>query len=80
MRSREEIEARRNIIALSINPVISGLYDDCVKATKGMSPSSAFNLSMSIGNAEMSQYSMAIAKAVRWHRVLVRDYNIPEIE
>ena len=73
-RSRQEIEARRDIVAASLDIGLTMAYDDAEKATRGMSPSSAFSLANRMLAGE--SHCLAVAKAVRWQRVLDRDYPV----
>lgn len=75
MRPKNEIEARINLVAQASDRSITMAFDEAIDATKRMSPSSAFSLAFSIAKQTLdSSQSTAVAKAVRWQRVLERDY------
>jgi len=76
MRTKEEIEARISLVDNSNDILLTSLFDDCLKATEGMSPSAAFRLASLKARAEgcSSLTALAVAKAVRWKRILERDY------
>lgn len=74
MRAKKEIEARIDLVKTAPDFDLTSVFDEAEEATKKMSPSSAFILALKIGGNLGSGKALAIAKAVRWQRVLERDY------
>ena len=74
VRSRREIESRRDLVACSPEMRITLAYDEAEAATRGMSPSAAYSLALQIASNLGQSGAIAVAKAVRWQRVLDRDY------
>lgn len=68
MRTSAEINARIDIVRTAPSHTLNMAYDDAEEATRGMSPSAAYNLALRMSS------KTAVAKAVRWQRILDRDY------
>lgn len=74
-RTKDEIEARVDLVRLSGDFSITMAYDEAELATRGKSPSSAFRLAYKIALRTLSvNKALAVAKSVRWARILERDF------
>jgi len=75
-RTREEIEARIAIVRDSNDLSLTMAFDEAEKATRKMSPSAAYRLAYQIARqTEDNPRAIAVAKAVRWQRILERDFS-----
>ncbi|HID10511.1 MAG TPA: hypothetical protein EYP17_04320 [Candidatus Latescibacteria bacterium] len=74
MRSRIELEARVRVVA--DHPKLGPVYREAEEATRGKSPSASFRLAEAIASLRLPPPdARAVAKAVRWRRMLERDYG-----
>lgn len=75
MRPKEELESRIALVRDSRDVALKMAFREAVKATKGKSPSASFDLAYQIASqTEEGERALATARAVRWQRVLERDY------
>jgi len=74
-RSLHELRMRVRVVA--DDPRLAPVFREAEEATRGRSPSSSFKLAAMVAGLRglSPMETLAVAKAVRWQRVIDRDYG-----
>ncbi len=74
-RTKEELEARRDVVRLSKDAALAAAYEEAEARTRGMSPTAGSRLAYKFVMLTLPEgKALAVSKAVRWQRMIERDY------